>query len=123
MEENLVYKMNPEIKELWVKALRSGEYKQGTFILRSENDEYCCLGVLCDLHIKDHKNYKWKYDAYYGRYSCHLGTEMPPIEVVDWSGIEDQPIYYKGEYTTLTELNDVEKLTFNQIAEKIEEQM
>lgn len=48
--------MNPEIKAQWVAALRSGEYKQGTGVLR-ETDEsgettYCCLGVLCELAVK-----------------------------------------------------------------------
>ena len=38
--------MNPELKEKWVKALRSGEYKQTFGRLRQDNS-YCCLGVLC----------------------------------------------------------------------------
>lgn len=46
-------KMNPEIKAKWVAALRSGDYKQGTGVLRSEWDEYCCLGVLCDIAEKE----------------------------------------------------------------------
>lgn len=36
-------------KEEWVTALRSGEYRQGKGFLRNSDDEYCCLGVLCDL--------------------------------------------------------------------------
>lgn len=34
----------------WIEALESGEYKQGTQLLRNLNDEYCCLGVACDLY-------------------------------------------------------------------------
>lgn len=41
--------MNPELKQQWVKALRSGEYKQGIGVLRSMDDHFCCLGVLCDV--------------------------------------------------------------------------
>lgn len=39
--------MDPIIKEKWVKALRSGEYRQarGSFIDR-ETGEHCCLAVL-----------------------------------------------------------------------------
>ena len=43
-------------KDVWIPALRSGEYKQGQKCLRqliSPFDEeyvYCCLGVACDLH-------------------------------------------------------------------------
>lgn len=47
--------MNPEVKALWLDALRSGEYEQGQNFLHSEKDgkhTYCCLGVLCDLAVK-----------------------------------------------------------------------
>lgn len=45
--------MKTEIKDRWLEALRSGEYKQGKGRLVKETDDgtfnYCCLGVLCDL--------------------------------------------------------------------------
>jgi hypothetical protein len=44
--------MNPEVKEQWLTALRSGEYKQGIGQLHwrhNNQSEFCCLGVLCDL--------------------------------------------------------------------------
>lgn len=41
--------MDAEIKKAWVEALRSGKYKQGRSVLRSASDEFCCLGVLCDV--------------------------------------------------------------------------
>lgn len=44
--------MEPEWKEKWIAALRSGEYKQGYGRLCTIKDgsrEYCCLGVLCDV--------------------------------------------------------------------------
>jgi hypothetical protein len=37
------------IKQAWVKALRSGKYKQGRTYLRSSNEKWCCLGVLADV--------------------------------------------------------------------------
>ena len=37
--------MNKVWKERWVKALRSGKYKQGKGHLHA-NGKYCCLGVL-----------------------------------------------------------------------------
>jgi hypothetical protein len=40
--------VNPQIKQLWVDALRSGEYPQTIGTLRSP-DGFCCLGVLCQL--------------------------------------------------------------------------
>lgn len=40
--------------ELWIEALRSGEYKQYRGALRGlRGDSFCCLGVLCDLAAKD----------------------------------------------------------------------
>jgi hypothetical protein len=38
--------MDKDIKEKWVKALRSGEYKQTRHVLR-DDDGHCGLGVLC----------------------------------------------------------------------------
>lgn len=52
-------KMNPEIKQKWVNALRSGEYEQGDGKLYSGKG-YCCLGVLCDLYSKEN-NLKWEF--------------------------------------------------------------
>jgi hypothetical protein len=40
--------MKAELKSKWVEALRSGNYEQGRGLLRAE-DQYCCLGVLCEV--------------------------------------------------------------------------
>ena len=52
-------KMNIEIKQKWVNALRSGEYEQGSEKLYSGRG-YCCLGVLCDLYSKEN-GLKWEF--------------------------------------------------------------
>lgn len=42
------FPMNSGYKELWLKALRSGDYSQGEGKLYNvDEDTYCCLGVLC----------------------------------------------------------------------------
>lgn len=41
--------MDRELRERWVAALRSGKYEQGAGCLRTKEDKFCCLGVLCDL--------------------------------------------------------------------------
>ena len=44
--------MNKKLKDKWIKALRSGEYEQGTMRLVTAGkryDEFCCLGVLADV--------------------------------------------------------------------------
>ncbi len=40
--------MNTELKQKWLAALRSGDYKQTKSCLHNK-DGYCCLGVLCDI--------------------------------------------------------------------------
>lgn len=46
--------MKKEIAMRWIEALRSGKYMQGKGRLRSFYDEFCCLGVLCNLHAIEH---------------------------------------------------------------------
>lgn len=41
--------MKPELKTKWIRALRSGKYKQGRGRLRTQKSSMCCLGVLCDI--------------------------------------------------------------------------
>ena len=41
----VIKKLDKKIKEKWVKALRSGDYKQGKKRL-THAGRYCCLGVL-----------------------------------------------------------------------------
>jgi hypothetical protein len=51
--------MDSRVKGLWLDALRSGEYKQAKEMLAKVNPEteevegFCCLGVLCDLAVKE----------------------------------------------------------------------
>lgn len=48
--------MHHHIKQQWIAALKSGEYKQARRSLCVDNDgdrSFCCLGVLTDLCIKE----------------------------------------------------------------------
>lgn len=43
--------MKKEVMKKWVKALRSGKYKQGRSLMYNEYENtYCCLGVLCAIN-------------------------------------------------------------------------
>lgn len=45
-------KMDPVVKAKWLEALRSRKYKQGTGTLKrlvNGSEQYCCLGVLCEV--------------------------------------------------------------------------
>ena len=46
-------KLNPAFKKKWLKALRSGEYEQGQGCLVNDKDQFCCLGVACNLVVDE----------------------------------------------------------------------
>lgn len=114
--------MKPEIKKQWVAALRSGEYKQGKSALRF-GDEFCCLGVLCDLHAKETGG-TWTRTGRV-RYTYDGCGALLPLLVSDWADCESGPFITKivEGYTTtnsLTDMND-NGSTFLQIADAIEQ--
>lgn len=129
-DDRIINKLKPEIKSKWLYALRSEEYKQGKGFLRT-GDEYCCLGVLCDLYQKETGNGFWS-GTPEGLHYFVIGEEdthrLPPAEVVDWSGMNDSnPVVYAtpgGRYhcNGLGGVNDG-GFSFLQIADIIEEQL
>jgi hypothetical protein len=45
--------VNRAVRNEWVRRLRSGDYAQGTGQLyRAPSNEYCCLGVLCEVAVE-----------------------------------------------------------------------
>jgi hypothetical protein len=92
--------MDQNLKEDWVKALRSGEYKQGEDLLyRSETDSYCCLGVLCKVAGKD------------------LYAENIPPQGYGYGWLDTILPTGVGIFT---EMNDIQGKSFNEIADYIE---
>lgn len=116
-------RMNPEIKARWVAALRSGEYAQGAGELRSYNDKFCCLGVLCD--IRD--NNEWmsaceSQNAPYG-YKSSDCFDYPPQLIADWAQLDwHVQVEINGNVDSLAEHNDSGR-TFAEIADAIEQQL
>ncbi len=127
--------MKPQVKEAWLKALRSGEYQQGKRALRI-NNEYCCLGVLCDVYDKQSGNTETLWRGWEGKsekqaskltfYSYFEEQSVLSEEVRAWAGLNDASphVYVKEDNggidcITLTVLND-EGNDFNQIADVIE---
>lgn len=124
--------MKKEIADRWTAALRSGEYLQGTRCLclidkDTGNKLYCCLGVLCDLHAKE-TNQSWETDdnnmtgnprvlAYQN------AAKLLPGVVSAWADMKTCRKYGMPmvKDTYLMVLNDVERLTFNEIADLIEQ--
>lgn len=121
--------MKSEIKKLWVDALRSGEFEQGTGALRrvlpGNTDKYCCLGVLSELAYRAGvvgvgRTLESRGVTQYGNATAYL-----PPEVCEWAGISmeedgDVDLRYEDGYEPATHLNDSVRLTFAQIADCIE---
>lgn len=122
--------MNPIVKEKWIKALRSGEYKQGRNQLK-EGDCFCCLGVLTDLYAKE-KGLTWGYQFMEGSEPVYGSAVLPHLRVLKWAGLKTAnplvavPESIKGKTgrncDSLAAMND-RGCTFDQIADVIEEQV
>lgn len=84
--------MKEDIKERWVTALRSGEYDQGQKRLQI-NGQFCCLGVLCDLAVKEGVIPPPTFESYNGIRVARYAEELSvlPDEVSLWAGLT-----YKG---------------------------
>lgn len=114
-------RMKKSVKARWVAALRSGEYKQGIGELRSADDRFCCLGVLCDLHGD-----RWRHDSHDEPYSYdqHSHFNLPPKTMVAAFGFDWGKVHVKiGKHVaTLYDHNDAGR-TFAEIADAIEAQL
>lgn len=112
--------MNKENVDLWVKALRSGEYKQCKHYL-SLDDGYCCLGVACEVYQKYGPGdlEKETYYDYRGKVTTYNNENAGlPNKVSDWLGIRRGQSLANGEGPI--SLNDSGTHTFDMIADKIE---
>jgi predicted nucleotidyltransferase len=127
--------MDPVIKEKWINALRSGEYKQGKGCLYN-GESFCCLGVLFDIMTKENPTkYYWGDKRFFEK---NKFTYIPNNDI-DSSGIvlpnflvEDKDIdivkygsgFLFGPYVedSLWWLND-QNVSFNEIADIIEEKI
>lgn len=106
--------LNDVAKE-WVKALRSGDYKQGIHSLHNLDDSFCCLGVLCDLAVeagvaresKSGKEIGYEADGFY--------ASLLPPSVAKWAGLRTRQgnsfahslVYLNDDGRPFTEIADV----------------
>lgn len=145
---SLKFKLRKSVKTKWLKALRSGEYKQARSTLRKDTYDdnghsYCCLGVLCDIHRKTQKKAKFKWNDDFNTYLGENGLLPEPVS--RWAfGLKGKitkaklaQLGYLDESScllgmadpkmpngkTLVELNDRAKLSFKQIANVIEKHL
>jgi hypothetical protein len=114
--------MNRAIAERWVAALRSGDYQQGFCRLRSLDNRFCCLGVLCNLHAIDHPEIAAAQSLPRPeQVSYHYmgGGEVLPNEVRDWAGMRSCGGRMSSVSKSLCAMNDARE-SFDYIARKIE---
>lgn len=115
--------MNPEVKALWVKALRSRKYKQGQHYLvqgAEGNRQHCCMGVLCEIapeglteligtHLTEIMGYRTTRPD--GRAKA---ISFPPVAVAAWADLD------RDAQGVLANMNDSGKAGFRKIATWIE---
>lgn len=101
-----------EVAKKWVAALRSGTYKQGRLKLRDREDNYCCLGVLCDLAVKEGV-IPAPVLTFWSSFSYQEETGSLPVEVRDWAGLKTCAGSFDNK--SLMELNDF-RIPFVEIA-------
>jgi hypothetical protein len=120
--------MDQLIKQKWVAALRSGDYKQGRGALRTGSVgalEYCCLGVLCEIALKETGEGVWDYNSFIFRESRDMS--YVPDKVKEWAGMSSSnPNIYgmligSAKVNSLAGANDL-GLTFEEIADIIEKE-
>ena len=123
--------MDPKTKELWIEALRSGQYKQGRCRLRRQSDPYfgahdsnwCCLGVLCDVvdptkWIPPEASKMGEIDWYqYGSTGHDLASETLPSDLMATVGLS------AGLMSALIVKNDTDGWNFDKIADWIQENL
>lgn len=132
--------MNKTVKEKWINALTSGEYKQTRDILCRINSDgsksYCCLGVLTDLYqkecdinpelkkLEESINFSSSPEKCIAYTDLNIAFMLPNYgtlsnSVIEWSELSNKRGFFDdGECKTLSFENDNGK-TFEEIAEII----
>lgn len=112
------WKLKPDIKKKWLKALKSGEYEKGRGCLVEKvggKTMWCCLGVYADLFISEEwAEYPLRHPDLIEYYFVDRGDSysatLPPTEV---------PV---GVQSQLMSINDSQS-TFDGVIEYIEENL
>lgn len=112
--------MKPEIKQKWIAALESDEYKQTQRYLKTE-EGFCCLGVLTDLYLQEIGDL-WTPETDDGKqvYTYDECGFQLPNDVVEWAGLayDDPTVTINGVATELSALND-DGVDFKEISKLI----
>ncbi len=100
----------------WIRALRSGKYKQGKFSLHTKKDRFCCLGVACKIFEKELKVSENSENYLYDKHGSSL-----PKKMINKLGLVGSFGKSKSCKSTLADLNDMEGYSLKKIADHLEE--
>lgn len=103
------FTMSRDAKAKWLKALRSGRYEQTEGVLANDQG-FCCLGVL--MHTQGVPRCKM----------LNLALPNDTSKGDSW-GVKQYHIQHGKRMASMAALNDEERLTFEQIADLIEQQV
>ena len=107
--------MDKKIKETWIKALNSGEFKQGTEFLEKDG-KYCALGILSLLSLVEGQCTYNEIDGL-GRFDNKRFTLT--YNTLTWAGMDLEDfkvdVICEGESTSIADLND-RGLSFKELA-------
>ena len=111
---NLTREQKGNLKK-WIKAMRSGNYRQTHYALK-DGHGYCCLGVACEINKR------------LGQAENVCDPDLPnPTIFQEEYGFGLKGVLHcggpKGVCSSLSTLNDVYKLNFEEIANVIEKQI
>ena len=121
--------MNPDVKALWLDALRDPARTQGKHVLKNEDGEECCLGVLCDVAVREgvippatlDKNCMGESAYFFGAERNYTAL---PEEIMKWADLSYCfPRIDLGRGLFLSDANDRDDYTFEEIATLIEEHL
>lgn len=111
--------MDRKVKETWIKALKSGEFKQGKGYLESDG-KYCALGILSLLSLVEGQCTYNQVDGL-GRFDNKRYTLS--YNTLTWAGMDLEDfkadVLFEGESTSIADLND-RGLSFQKLAQIIE---
>lgn len=122
-------KLNKVQFNKWLKALRSGKYRQTCDKLQDDKG-YCCLGVACQVLIPKDKQVKETEEYYDGSKLTYVTKKTKYLEGTSPRDQKAAPAwlkkidmnFQKRFGCALSELNDDHQLTFKEIADLLEQE-
>lgn len=138
--------INDEAMDAWITALRSGDFKQ-TFGMLGNERGHCCLGVYCEINPNVIRQIEYNYGeeewGYTTKGEDYMTYLLPSMGVLESLNLPEEYLYaqgtgvnvlvnrHEGEVdesfnrtngrVVVSLLNDNYRLTFDQIADRLEE--